>query len=459
MTLIKFNQIAQASGKIGGSVYAKVSGGTLKRTLGRRSTKKSHSQSTYRNNFSNVARAWQGLTEEQRNSWFDFSVIYFKINRVGDRVARKGFQVFQEYNTNRLECGYSLEANSPVQIYSSLAQPITLSVAYSPQWSQLKALVTLSETVSSGTYFSLIFESTGTISPGVKFLKNKFKKLLVYPITLGGISFSVDLYSAYLSVFGLEPNASSTIFFRVSVVYKDLPIKLQLFEEKNSIVPYWFPTSLSGCQVWYQGGECTLVSGKVAIVADLTGNFRHLTQTTSGYRPTIESAYLNGKDCIYYMGLARFLRFPISWGVTKASFTIFVLCKQMVNSRKECVISNQGNQFNVYLPTVGASVLSVSYEISPASNCLKATPLGWVFMEFKHDGVNNSVTFNGVKTVMPNGSGSGAFGQIWLGAMSNTGAFPWLGYFAEVFAYSRALSDAESVLCQNYIKAMYGLSF
>ena len=101
MALIKFGSgIAGASGKSGGTVYARNNAGAYMRNWAKPTNATTPLQSQARQRLSNAVAAWNGLTQGQVDAWNAYASTMIRLNRLGDSYTPKGRQIFIECYTN-----------------------------------------------------------------------------------------------------------------------------------------------------------------------------------------------------------------------------------------------------------------------------------------------------------------------------------------------------------------------
>jgi hypothetical protein len=99
MASIKFSAIiADARGKIGGSVFVKNANGSYIRTYTAPLNKNTPGQQLQRANMTVYSQKWRALTDDQRNSWGFYAPQVPYTNRVGDKSIYTGFQLFMKTN-------------------------------------------------------------------------------------------------------------------------------------------------------------------------------------------------------------------------------------------------------------------------------------------------------------------------------------------------------------------------
>lgn len=223
------------------------------------------------------------------------------------------------------------------------------------------------------------------------------------------------------------------------------------------------PASVSGLQGWWDardatnlydatsGGSQVVSGGTVARWADKSGNNRHLTQSTSGNRPTLIA---NGKN-----GLPV-LRFAADW-LDLSSFSL----------------AQPYTVFAVWKPTIAAAYLfddttrsgafvaaglklndTDSYFGFYAGSVIETTDThanAWMVGATVVNGASSSIFINGTQKVAAN-TGSNSIASIRLGA-SYAGAFSGSD-IAEFVIYNSALSDTDRAAIESYLIGKWGIS-
>ena len=90
MALIKFNQIAAASGSVNGTTYSRNYTGAYMRNRTVPVNPNTESQQEARSFMSIATARWAVLTQEQRNAWAIYAAQTPVVNKVGDTVHLKG---------------------------------------------------------------------------------------------------------------------------------------------------------------------------------------------------------------------------------------------------------------------------------------------------------------------------------------------------------------------------------
>jgi hypothetical protein len=101
MASIKFSALVSAvKGKINGSVFSGGPSGTSIRNNKTGGGRKSVIWDKQKSIFSNIARLWRTLTNDQQDAWNIASVNFPSTNKFGDPRIPSGFEIFQKFNTN-----------------------------------------------------------------------------------------------------------------------------------------------------------------------------------------------------------------------------------------------------------------------------------------------------------------------------------------------------------------------
>jgi hypothetical protein len=208
MAKLKFGMVVtEASGKLGGHVFARNRGGAYARTKVTPVNPQTSFQQNARALLSNYSQAWRGLTQAERDSFNAAVSDFAKTDIFGDLRNPTGKNLFTLLNIN-----LSLAGGSPV------------SVAPTPQGVESVAITGLAvdeaqaelEVSFSGTTVlsTILVFATDPLSAGVEFAKNRYRLIG----TLAGNAASPsNIWSIYSSRFG-EPAVGSKVFVRLQTV-------------------------------------------------------------------------------------------------------------------------------------------------------------------------------------------------------------------------------------------------
>lgn len=164
MALVKFNQIAQASGKVNGTIYAVNRGGQYMKTWKKPTNPQTTPQSTVRSRLASLASAWRSLTVGQRDAWNTIVESYPQVNRLGDSYIPSGYQLYMSLNSNLLAAGQST-IDTPLAPVGFTETSVTALVA------QISVGVNSTVSLSIGTAGSanetIIIAATVGLSAGI----------------------------------------------------------------------------------------------------------------------------------------------------------------------------------------------------------------------------------------------------------------------------------------------------
>ena len=262
------------------------------------------------------------------------------------------------------------------------------------------------------------------------------------------------------------------------------------------------PTAIAGLQAWYDasdastlydattGGSLVAANGAVARWEDKSGNSRHATQSTSGFRPVRKTAQQNGLGALEFTASSS-QRLAVSDSASTLKFlhgstyTLFCVVKAGLTSAPDVLnpivstISTFGglpgmaiyHDDRAFIPRrnrIGHSVLNSSDGIlgwTTADNFFPANAFGVVAMT----GDMTSGTAAGRATVYntagvsefstsTSGSASTASSQsdFTIGALSEQ--FFLTGQFAEIVIYNSVLSATNRDLVRAYLKLKWGIT-
>ena len=238
------------------------------------------------------------------------------------------------------------------------------------------------------------------------------------------------------------------------------------------------PTNLAGLQLWLDasdastlydattGGSLVAVDGAIARWEDKSGNARHVTQATSGNRPTRKASVLNGRDAILFDGSDDGLAVPNTFGQwgsgnwsmfmavrTGTSVTSKYLFSSVSDPPSGLFIWSVGDDIRVR--TAGGSTQTLSPALSAATSTGVITSV-----------IRNGTTFTGRIGASSNTATTSSNGLSFDGATVEIGIYnepgfrglPWNGHVCEVIAYDSALSDTNRTIVESYLKSKWGIS-
>lgn len=208
MAKIKFGMMmTDASGKLGGQVFAKNRGGSYVRTKRTPSNPQTTAQMTIRGIFASISSRWSSLTEQQRASWNGFVADYAKTDVFGDLRNPSGKALFQRLNQN-----LAISEQAEKDICTSPIEVPFANVTFaggSVGASELEV-----NTAGDTTGSKVVIWATPSLSQGTKFVKNKLRQLEVVAGANGATS---NFYASYVAKFGV-PAVGANIYVGVRVI-------------------------------------------------------------------------------------------------------------------------------------------------------------------------------------------------------------------------------------------------
>jgi len=207
--LIKFGAIVtRGSGKLGGHVFSTNRGGAYIRTNQTPSNPQTPFQQSGRAIFTELTQGWSGLTQDQRNTWNNATSSFPVTDRFGDSRELSGKGLYISLNKERklINLPFLDLAPSPATISVPTFLSATMEIGASE--SQIDAGNLPDEAV-------LVVSSTGVVSAGTSFVKNKLRVFQIAPIL--NYPTPAETYSSYVARFG-TPQVGDKIFFSVYTV-------------------------------------------------------------------------------------------------------------------------------------------------------------------------------------------------------------------------------------------------
>lgn len=208
MAKIKFGaMMVDASGKLGGQVFAKNRGGAYIRTKTTPLNPQSTAQMAVRGVFASISSAWSGLTEAGRTSFNNLVSSYARTDIFGDLRNPSGKNLFQRLNQNLVISGQPqiTECVQPSEV--PFANVVTAGLDSTGDTIEIS---TAGETTGS----KVVIWATPPLSAGTSFVKNKLRQIEVVD---GDTALVVNVNASYVAKFGAFSNTDN-IYFGVRVI-------------------------------------------------------------------------------------------------------------------------------------------------------------------------------------------------------------------------------------------------
>ena len=208
MAKIKFGMMmTDASGKLGGQVFAKNRGGSYVRTKGIPTNPQSTFQTAVRNLFASISSGWSSLSSAARLSWNSSVGAYAKTDVFGDLRNPSGKALFQRLNQNLAISGQAQLSvcPQPLIVPGLIVNSVTLTVT-----SKEIAVETIGNVEGS----TVVFWGTPPVSNGTSFVKNDLRQLWYADGEEDGVYSDYTAYTNRFGAFVLGQN----IFIGVRVV-------------------------------------------------------------------------------------------------------------------------------------------------------------------------------------------------------------------------------------------------
>lgn len=195
MAKVKYSAlVSDMRNKLNGSVLSKNRFGSYIRNKVTPVNPQSIDQTLVRARFAQFSQQWRTLTEVQRDAWNAAVDQWQTTDIFGDLKSPTGLQLFVRINTNIAIAGGSVVLLPPAP---ASMQAVT-SAEVSADVSDSEVVIDFTPTpVPAG--FALVVEATEQVSPGINFVKNKFRQIIVYPATTATAQ---NVFPEYTAKFG-----------------------------------------------------------------------------------------------------------------------------------------------------------------------------------------------------------------------------------------------------------------
>jgi hypothetical protein len=232
------------------------------------------------------------------------------------------------------------------------------------------------------------------------------------------------------------------------------------------------PRDVPGCALWLDAADpssLTLSGSSVSSWADKSGNGRNASQSTSSFRPVLQTNQQNGLSAIKWDGVDDRLDGSLSWP-TNGQTTLFIAYNVTNISASQRVFDINGNSYGNFASPWGTTPMTYMSDAllwlagaSYPTNALytqSTTSTGWRIYSVVFNGTSSLMWKNGVSMAL---SGSGASvtpnGTAYtLGNYANgTSSEMFSGHIGEVIFYSGNLSTTQRQQIEGYLSWKWGL--
>jgi hypothetical protein len=200
--------VSEISGKIGATIYSRNRGGNIIRNRRTPINRRSVGQSTRRQGLGNLASAWRGLTQTQRNSWNNATGNFPYQNTLGETKFLSGEQLYIQFNQNLLLIGSAVVATAPAP-FAFAVFTIALTATAVPALSLAFTPDPLTADNNLAVY------ATPNLSPGIN-APNRSAFRYLETIAPAAAS-PANILASYQALFG-DPVATQKIFVEVRPV-------------------------------------------------------------------------------------------------------------------------------------------------------------------------------------------------------------------------------------------------
>lgn len=215
------------------------------------------------------------------------------------------------------------------------------------------------------------------------------------------------------------------------------------------------PTKFTGCALWLAADRgVTTVDGNVSTWADQSGNGRHASQPTSGYRPLYVASAQGGRPTLRFDGInptGDHLIFNTPFAKSMAGTIFFALT--LGSKTGYCALMfRSDNSHNPYVRDGKAcfftSSLAAQGTVSIYNTCSILT-----FQYSSSEYIN--VRTNGSDLVSKS---SGLVTGNWTSVSAGAYSQDYQGDISEIIIFNRALPDAERIRIEQYLSTKYAIA-
>jgi len=209
--------VSLASGKIGGTVYARNKGGSYSRNWVVPTNPQTSRQNNQRNLLALKAAAWRTLDNSERDAWASWAGDNPILDRVGNSIILSGAQAYNKININRTNAGDSETQSTTPSTAEFTADIIDTSSSLSIEIAAAFFRVPLSDGAAENQI--LFTWACKPVSAGVTNTTAIERKVEV--VTLDSDDISNGYYSIYTSFVDYFGTITGKAGFRVNVAVNE----------------------------------------------------------------------------------------------------------------------------------------------------------------------------------------------------------------------------------------------
>jgi len=187
--------VADMRNKLNGTVFSKNRYGAYTRTKVTPVNPQTTAQQLVRSRFGSRSSAWRSLTEAQRQTWIDAAPSFPVFDIFGNQKILSGQALYEQLNLNLTLIGETALESAPAaaSVGNVVLDGITADFGS-------ENILLQSATANVPANLTAVVEGTPYYSPGISFVKNKYRFVQLIEGT-GGFN-GANVYSAWSDVFG-----------------------------------------------------------------------------------------------------------------------------------------------------------------------------------------------------------------------------------------------------------------
>lgn len=213
------------------------------------------------------------------------------------------------------------------------------------------------------------------------------------------------------------------------------------------------PRSIANLAAWYNASDTASLTMETGVRqwSDISGNGRHLDQTTLNNQPAVANSAINSRPAIDFDGSNDSL---------SATFTLSqpvrIFCVgnfRATGTQTQLFDGNATNSMRLYVSGVNQLALFAGATLSATV----ASITGWFVYECVFNGASSSLIIDGT-TLASGNAGSNVAGGLRLAVLGTGNSNFTNCQIAEVVLYSRAITAGEASSVRSYLGGKYAIT-
>ena len=233
-----------------------------------------------------------------------------------------------------------------------------------------------------------------------------------------------------------------------------MPMSPRLLRPKAAVSTAFDPRTISNLAAWYDASNAASLTIETGVSqwSDLSGNGRHLAQTTLNNQPAVATSAINSRPALDFDGSNDNLSATFT-----LSHPVRIFCVgnfRATGGQNQLFDGTATNTMRMYIGGATEVAMFAGANL-PAT---VASVNGWFVWECFFNGASSSLTRNGTTLASGNAGSNTTVGGLRLAVLGSGLSNFTNCQIAEVVLYSRAITASEASSVRSYLGGKYAIT-